>query len=577
MPDDKAFRPDETDEFEASPQTEEAGVDLESALKAYEVALDMLLREYSDLHQNARATVEIREDQSLWDGLVFLLRLIFGIFLLLWGILRGIWFIIEETADDIRALINPKVARREATEASVEARRMQTILLEVLWSRDYLQYILEQPEPVPYHVKRNTLKFLLENDNRLDEARRRAVEDTDINFVKLRNGQPTLPPAEAWWWYTDNRRTRRARRLNAFWFIAAVFPALAAIVIITLLIQRLSVGGFNILSGASFIGEIIIGGGAILSGREFLNSFLNDRSSGRSWQGEIAFILATILLVVTTGFYVLAPPLAANIYNWFGDRAIATGNAAEAELYLESAARLDPDPHAGNFAEVGCLYLTLGSPDNAQSVFEQVLEADSRLLLTRYHLAQIEIEQGNYEIALQLITDGLNLLDNTRDDIANGDEPFSPHIVNTTIADQVEYLLRLAFGQAYFGAGLETESFQPAKSNLGQAQRIFDGLQEEGKIAPPLRSFNLPCLADSDLSEFIASTEIDLLYFQAKTFDAICANESDAQAADNLWIEVLRYSPTSNSRQANFKAEAEVQSTKGSCLEFTGANVFGGG
>lgn len=573
MPDNNASRPDETDEFEASPQTEEAGVDLESALKAYEIALDTLLREYPDLHQNVRATVEIREDQSLWDGLVFILRLIFSVFLLLWSIIRGIWFIIEETADDLRALLYPKTARLEASQASAEARRMQSILLEVLWARDYVQYILEQPEPVPYHVKRDTLKFLLDNDNRLDEARRRAVEDTDINFVRLRNDQATFPPEDAWWWYTDNRRTRRARRLNAFWFIAAVAPALSATVLVTLLIQRLSVGGFHILSGASFIGEIILGGGVILSGREFLNSFLNDRSSGRSWQGEITFILATLLLVVTVGFYSLAPPLAAEVYNWFGDRAIATGNAAEAELYLESAARLDPDPHAGNFAEVGCLYLTLGSPDNAQEVFNRVLEADSRLLLARYHLAQIEIEQGNYEIALQLITDGLNLLDDTRDDLGNNDEPFSPHITDETIADQVEYLLRLAFGQAYY----EVASYQQAKSNLGQAQRIFNRLQEDGAIGTPQRSFDLPCLADSDLSTFIASTEIDLLYFQAKTFDEICANESDAQAAEDFWFEVLTFSPTSSSRQANFKADAEVRRTEGSCLVVQDVEVFGGG
>ena len=575
MPDDKAFRPAETDEFEASPQTEEAGVDLESALKAYSGALEILLKEYPDLRQDGRATVEIREDQSLWDGLVFLVRLVFGVFLLFWGILKGVWFVIEETADDLRALINPKEARLEATQASVEARRMQAILLEVLWSRDYVQYILEQPEPVPYHVKRNTLKFLLDNDNRLDEARRRAVDDTDINFVKLRNGQPTLPPAESWWWYTDNRRTRRARRLNAFWFVAAIFPALAATVLITLLIQRLSVGGFHILSGASFIGELILGGGAVLSGREFLNSFLNDRSSGRSWQGEIAFILAIVLLVVTTGFYTLAPPLAANVYNWFGNQAIETGNAAEAELYFESATRLDPDPHAGNFAEVGCLYLTLGSPDNAQDVFEQVLEADSRLLMTRYHLAQIEIAQGNYDIALQLLTDGLNLLDDTRDDLANGDDPFSPHITNTVIADQVEYLLRLALGQAYFEvAESESISFQQAKSNLRKAQQLFDKLQASGHSGIVTSSFELPCLADDNLSVFIASTEIDLLYFQANTFYAICANESDADAAEDLWREVRTFSPISSSRQANFKDDAELRLTEGSCLAQD--NVFGG-
>ena len=52
------------------------------------------------------------------------------------------------------------------------------------------------------------------------------------------------------------------------------------------------------------------------------------------------------------------------------------------------------------------MYETLGAPDRARSVFERVLEADSRLLLARYHLAELYIDQGNTGQALQLLEDG---------------------------------------------------------------------------------------------------------------------------------------------------------------------------
>jgi tetratricopeptide (TPR) repeat protein len=546
----------------ASSQTIEAGIDLESARQAFETALNQLLQEFPDLRYTKTDTVELREEHSLWDWFQAGIMAVLSLFRLLWGFIRGIWLVIALTIEDIRALLNPQRASLEATQKSVEARRIQTLLLEALWARDHIQYMLQQAIPVPYEVKRDSLQYLNQNDDLLDQLRREAIERFDLDPVALRKSQPTSPPPEAWWWFIDHRRERRTRQLNAFWFIAAIFPALAAIILITLLTQRLAISGLDILSGASVVAQMILGGGTVLAVRELLNAFLLDRSSGRSWQGEISFVLASLFLVVIVGFYYMAPPAAAEVYNFFGQRAIESGNAAEAELYLESATRLDPDPHAGNLAQVGCLYLSRGAPERAQGVFERVLEADSRLLIARYHLAGIYTDQAEFDTALQLISDGLNLLDTNEERLVQGEDLLLPRIDNQTTTQKVRYLLRLAFGEAYLGVG----SFQQAKFHLLNAEALLLNLQEGGAVGNATRTLDIPCLETDEMNIFLANSEMDLKYFEARTFDAICASDNtnpvavqeNNTAAEAAWREVLVL-PVTTSIHANYKAEAELR------------------
>lgn len=540
-------------------EIQETGIELQAAKDAYEKALEALIDEFPDIRRpEMMQTVEFKEERSLWDlfrdSLLFLLS---GL-LIFWVILRGVWFILVETIEDIRAVFRKR--KRETIESavkSVEARHLQTLLLEVLWARDYVQQMLEDTEAIPYSVRRETLQYIVEHDDVLEEIRRRVIDKADLDPVKLRKAQPTPPRETAWWWFMDNRRTLRARQLNAFWFAASIVPGLAGIILVTLLTQRLAVDGLDVLSSASVFAEVILAFGGVLAGRELLNAFFVDRSTGRSWQGEITFLLASIFLILMAGFYSVVPPAAAQVYNWFGQRAIDAGNANEAELYLESATRLDPDPHAANYVEVGCLYLTLGSPDNAQHVFEQALEADSRLLISRYHLAEIYIANGQSEIALQVIEDGLNLL-NTEEE---GDGDFLPQINDSETILQVRYLLHLAFGQAY----LETGSFQQAKANLKFARQEFDSFSFEGSIQSIIQP---PCVPTDSLDEFIQSTEINLNFFRARTFDAICDARQDPDERQAIWLDVRNSAQPKTSRQEGYEAAAsELLENYVDCLE----------
>lgn len=535
---------DNSPEFEASPQAEAAGVDLESARQAYQIALNNLRREFPDLDKKSRQTTEMQIPSMAGE----LIRLPFSI---LWSLLSMPLLIVRELAEilgemfaDARALFGDKNARLQEAQKTERASHLQRLLLETLWARDFVQYVLQQPEPVPYHIKRDALQFLIANDDLLDTLRRRVIDEADINPIQLRKSQPTPPPDESWWWYMDNRRIRRARRMNAFWFAAAIIPAMAGIILITLLTQRLAIDGPDVLSGASALAQLVLGAGSVLAGRELLNMFLFDRSSGRSWQGEATFALAVVFLVVVASFYVFAPPAAASVYNWFGQQALASNNAAEAELYLESATRLNPNPHAAHLLEVGCLYQKFGSREQAQKVFERVLEADSRLLLARYHLAEIYSSEGDYQKARQLANDGINLLSNARNEFeTNENSDFLPGINSLYTADKIDYLLRLSLGHAQLGAG---ES-QSARQALAEAYNIlFNKLlsNDIGSVQIRPGTVDLPCNFDSlMLNAYIFTTRIDLYYYQAQTYDAICKSSEDNKAAVDAWGLVRNTTP----------------------------------
>lgn len=554
--------PKTTGEFQASSDAIEAGVDLESARIAYQIALENLLAEFPDIKEDAQLqSVELKHRNVVEQLLQIPRGLVVGLISLPISILGEMKEIVVETSADLRATLGDKDARYEEAKRNARSQNLQNLLLEVLWARDYVQYVLEQPEPVPYHIKRKTLQYLMQNDDLLDTLRRRAVDEGDLNPIKLRKSQPTVPDSEAWWWYLDNRRIRRARRVNAFWFVAAIIPSLAAIILITLLTQRLAIDGPDMLSGASALAQLVLGAGSILAGRELLNMFLFDRSSGRSWQGEATFALATLFLIVVASFYAFAPPAAALVYNWFGQQAINSGNAAEAELYLESAARLDPDPHAANLQEVGCLYLNFGSSERAQSVFERVLEADSRLLLSRHHLAEIYIDQGDYETARRLVNDGVNLVTTARARL-DEENDFLPNVSDVLTTNRMEYLLKLSLARAQ----LEVGDVQSAIQNLREAQDIYDQLEASGifRAAVQGETVEFPCIFEgTDLDSYIEITEHDLLYLNARLIEATC-QPGDNQDVKAAWTSVVR-SRSYNTRQETQIAEAKERVNSDIC------------
>ncbi|MBI5960679.1 MAG: tetratricopeptide repeat protein [Chloroflexi bacterium] len=439
----------------------------------------------------------------------------------------------------------------------VERRRhIRQLLLEALWARDHVQEAIERREGASYESRRGVLDFVMSNEARLQRLGQRALEAADLETSELREVQPTPPSNDRWWWFLNYPRAKRARRLNTIWFIFSLIPALASVVLVTLLAQRLAINGPDLLSGASVFAQVGIGLASIIAGREILKDLIL-KGVTSSWQGKLTFSLASLFLIVVIMFYFAAPPGAALIYNIFGQQAIREGNAAEAELYLESAARLDPDPHAGSLLEVGCLYQTLGSPGRAQTVFERVLEADSRLLLARYHLAQLYIDQGDTDQALQLLEDGQTLLDRARVDMMNGNKSFLPGLDTLDEADEMEYLMWLSRGRAY----LESNAPQQARNNLSAAEGIFITLSETSQSPEQTAAMaeagraDMSCGPDDNLRPFVLGTELNLHFYLALTYDALCGDDPTINAALEEW-RLVRNGRPANSRQEAWRDEA---------------------
>jgi tetratricopeptide (TPR) repeat protein len=546
------------------PQTTQT-IELSEAQTAYQMALQAL----DEALPRAETTPVIIDPTGLsWPRL--LLRALLALpMALMRGLRIGLREIGGEIADWLRAWKGrlarfaagqPAVLGGQEVEARHEIRRL---LLQTLWARDHVQEAIERRDGASYVSKRQTLTFVMQNESRLQRLGQFALEVADLDTADLRDMQPTPPSPERWWWFLNYPRAKRARRMNTLWFIMALVPALSSIVLITLLAQRLAINGPDLLSSASVIAQVGLGLASIIAGREILRDLILSGVSG-SVQGKITFALASLFLLVTVLFYFVAPPGAALIYHLFGQRAVDQGNAAEAELYLESAARLDPDPHAASLLEVGCLYQTLGAPDRAQSVFERVLEADSRLLLARYHLAQLYSDQGDYGQALQLLEDGLNLLDRAREDMANGQYDFLPGVDTKIKAFELEYLLRLARGRAY----LESGAPEQAKTNLRDAEDLFDGLTADGTSRGMVASSSedMACGPQADRRPFVVGTELALHYYLALTYDALCDDQETIQVAQQEW-RLVRNGLPSNSRQEAWRDDAVRRLSSGATCE----------
>lgn len=529
-------------------------LDLSEARVAYETAL-LRLEEALPRSRMTPVVVDpatISWPRTLFDALVRL-PVALGRRLANWGQSIG------ETSGDLMGGVKARLLRFShqrpivLTGPGVQRReQIRMLLLNALWARDHVQEAIERPNGASYESKREVLAFVMGNETRLQRLGQLALQAADIETADLRDTQPTPPEDDRWWWFLNLPRAKLARRMNMVWFLLAIVPSLASLVLITLLAQRLAINGPDLLSGASVVAQVGLGVGSILAGRELLNDLLL-KGARVSWEGQITFTLAALFLLVVVIFYFLAPPGAAAIYNVFGQQAINGGNAAEAELYLESAARLDPDPYAASLLEVGCLYQTLGSPDRAQTVFERVLEADSRLLLARFHLAELYSDRGEYDKALQLLEDGLNLLDTGREDIQSGDAEFLPGVDSLTEADQVEYLLRLARGRAY----LESDAPEQAKGNLRDAEAFYNQLvpsqtqtvASRGPTSTPSR-LDLACGPDDNLEPYILSTEMNLHYHLARTYDSLCNDEATIDAAMEEWRFVRNGLPSSSRQEA---------------------------
>ncbi len=308
-------------------------------------------------------------------------------------------------------------ARQDSVRSKITA-RLESVFLR----RDSLETALtRQPEAVA-----NRVAEIAALDERLIAGSERALAITRINLFSWRRvlasrGEP------AWWWSID---TAFGGQLQAFPSLGRLFAFLLSVVvlgiaftIITLQTTRLFAQDLNVLGGITLVAQVLIGGGLAnkdirLILMKLVRSLYNLVPArllrlpawlpGPSPLLLFSIVFLAVVLLVNYGFL---PWLAAQMHQ-AAIYALEAENLGQAQANLEIAVRLVPD-YAVSLTQLGILYDSIGDRERAVASFEQALAADSQLLLARYRLAELYLDdEGESQIdrALRLLDYGLTLV-----------------------------------------------------------------------------------------------------------------------------------------------------------------------
>lgn len=456
-------------------------------------------------------------------------------------------------------------------------------LLKALFARDYIQSFLEKEASRFHPVDDDLVKRVNKSDEKLKnlwKEKNRKIASANLAAIRRSRTVP-LRRDSRWWWYQPPRSRPHWLRDNiVFLLILIVLLALALRFTITaiprmeLIYDTLKATASTVISVLSLAGQLLIGGGVLVLARHAFG-FLQRQLEKHLEEVPRYFTLGVALLslaVLLSFFSWIARPITAWIYDLGGRYFVTQADADQAWVYLGSATALDPLLYARDFALVGCLYLTPPdrAPEAARSNFQRVLEADPRLVLAQIHLANLYIEDDEIDNYNEQLLNAQALLlaaDLTQD----------PSLQNTTQfnVDTLAYLLSLYRGHVY----LELGEYQRAKADLEASWNLYTS-NLSARVGNEAPNPNIvPCSVpnqedDRQFKAYLASTPLNLRYWQARTLDAlICTGEgilSDAEAAEEAWMFVSRWPQGDNTTQDEVDIIQEAKNRLrmgGQCVE----------
>lgn len=253
------------------------------------------------------------------------------------------------------------------------------------------------------------------------------------------------------------------------------------------------------------------------------------------WAG-LASAIAFLMVVLTVNLVAL--PLIGRYAYTAAIDALKNGQAADARNFLDLSTHMlpldilniinndisNPRISAARF-QIGQIYEHIGDTSQAVAIYEVTLAEDDFMLLARWRLADILVEQKNFSRALTLIDAGLEQL-------ATGQ--ISLDLVDSDTQTQAQYLLLVTRGKAF----LSMKKPLAAIGDLNNAALIVDN-------NPDL--FQL--IGENGSGIYTAS----LHYWLARTLDIL--KETDTARIE--WDQVRRIpSNTTNSTEHLWQTEA---------------------
>lgn len=198
--------------------------------------------------------------------------------------------------------------------------------------------------------------------------------------------------------------------------------------------------------------------------------------------------------------------------NQAGLEALAALDYDAAIDQFQAAIALDPSLAGAHF-NLGVAYEELGDLQAAQAAYEQALEQDDQLLIARYRLANLLLDDGQLDGGFRVVDVGLRMLQR------------GPLDLDEAAQDRLSFLLLTTRGRAYYLLGSATD-LALAEADLRQA------LTFKASVPFPAEAY----------------------YVLALVYDAL----EQPDAAYQAWLDVLATHDTSNPRHRQWAAEARA-------------------
>ena len=284
-------------------------------------------------------------------------------------------------------------------------------LLTALLARDALQAALADNTPsTDIFLKLNYL------DGQLKARRDWIAQVTALPDWRAMH----QPHSTAWWWALDEDVSPPSSRHDWLWNgLSLTFLTLASGLILNMA-SRFWSGGVASAGTIALLGQgtvtLLAGKGALTdSGRKAWENFLSRYNVPAHYRQEVSCGASGLVLLGVTGVH-LALPWFATWYNAWGLRDYQANHLASALSNYQTAISLRPD-YATVHYRLGLLYEDLQRQDEAVAAYQFVVARSPAAidpvvwLQANNNLGRLYIRQGQPDVAVGLLLQGLNALD----------------------------------------------------------------------------------------------------------------------------------------------------------------------
>ncbi len=294
----------------------------------------------------------------------------------------------------------------------------QQQLLETLYARDRLAYLLEEHPPISVGYQ-DQLTHL---DQEFKEQANLIVETLDLAPTR----ESCNPSAEAWWWFPEKfLQPHEQDKHDWAWRSATLVGWTVNLALLTDISTKfvsggLGFGGAGAIILPSLLTLVKARGDLTEVGQDSLHGLFTKMGVKSQWREEVTTVSTWALFLVIFGFWTSLPQIS-KLYNYLGYRAELAGDLPTAEANFKRAIALKEDNMKAHY-NLGNLYEDLRDVEAAKAQYEIVANAepsnaDNNVALAQNNLARLFILEEDYSSAASLLTEVKNNLQYVPEDV----------------------------------------------------------------------------------------------------------------------------------------------------------------